>query len=98
MASGHVNRTNRPNTWLHRPSLRREKSPCQLGAVHTCQLGAVHTCHDSHARYTVALDDGGLDANRASSGAEQIRARLRCPSLRGLAGPELAPTPAILGP
>src|SRR5437763_6692631 len=44
MASGHVNRTNRPNTWLHRPSLRREKSPCQLGAVHTCQLGAVHTC------------------------------------------------------
>src|SRR5437763_5861220 len=58
MASGHVNRTNRPNTWLHRPSLRREKSPCQLGAVHTwlhrpslrrekspCQLGAVHTWH-----------------------------------------------------
>src|SRR5438874_5369514 len=23
------------HTWLHRPSLRREKSPCQLGAVHT---------------------------------------------------------------
>ncbi len=21
--------------WLHRPSLRREDSPCQLGAVHT---------------------------------------------------------------
>src|SRR5205809_2392240 len=36
MASGHVNRINRPNTWLHRPSLRREDSPCQLGAVHTC--------------------------------------------------------------
>jgi hypothetical protein len=35
MASGHVNRTNRPNTWLHRPSLQREESPCQLGAVHT---------------------------------------------------------------
>jgi hypothetical protein len=35
MASGHVNRINRPNTWLHRPSLRREDSPCQLGAVHT---------------------------------------------------------------
>ena len=35
MASGHVNRTKRPNTWLHRPSLRREESPCQLGAVHT---------------------------------------------------------------
>src|SRR5262252_9486971 len=35
MASGHVNRTNRPNTWLHRPSLRREDSLCQPGAVHT---------------------------------------------------------------
>ena len=35
MASGHVNRTQRPNTWLHRPSLQREDFPCQLGAVHT---------------------------------------------------------------
>ena len=35
MASGHANRANRPNTWLHRPSLQREDSPCQLGAVHT---------------------------------------------------------------
>ena len=31
MASGHVNRANRPNTWLHRPRLQREDSPCQLG-------------------------------------------------------------------
>ena len=35
MASGHVNRTQRPNTWLHRPMLHREETPCQLGAVHT---------------------------------------------------------------
>jgi hypothetical protein len=33
MASGHVNRTNRPNTWLHRPACKREEKPCQLGAV-----------------------------------------------------------------
>jgi hypothetical protein len=26
MASGHVNRANRPNTWLHRPMLQREKA------------------------------------------------------------------------
>ena len=26
MASGHVNRIQRPNTWQHRPSLRREES------------------------------------------------------------------------
>ncbi|SRR5216683_5618887 len=35
MASGHVNRIYRPNTWQHRPSLRREESSCQPGAVHT---------------------------------------------------------------
>src|SRR5262249_4354683 len=33
MASGHVNRTNRPNTWLHRPTCKCEEKPCQLGAV-----------------------------------------------------------------
>jgi hypothetical protein len=38
MASGHVNRTYRPNTWLHRPSLRREDFSCQPGAVHTWHL------------------------------------------------------------
>ena len=31
----------RPNTWLHRPSLRREESPCQSGAVHTWHLASV---------------------------------------------------------
>jgi len=41
MASGHVSRTNRPNTWLHRPSLRREVFPCQLGAVDTWHLEPV---------------------------------------------------------
>ena len=40
MASGHVNRANRPNTWLHRPATRREESPCQLGAVHTWHIAA----------------------------------------------------------
>src|SRR3970282_991486 len=38
MASGHVNRINRPNTWLHRPTLRREVLPCQPGAVHTWHI------------------------------------------------------------
>src|SRR5262245_338161 len=44
MASGHVNRTNRPNTWLHRPACGREESPCQPGAVHTWHVSAVHRC------------------------------------------------------
>src|SRR6516165_10260654 len=41
MASGRVNRTKRPNTWLHRPAKRREDSPCQLGAVHTWHFSDV---------------------------------------------------------
>src|SRR5713101_125346 len=38
MASGHVSRTNRPNTWLHRPAMRRKDFSCQPGAVHTWHL------------------------------------------------------------
>jgi hypothetical protein len=50
MASGHVNRTNRPNTWLHRPATQREDSSCQLGAVHTWHIAdlakySVDVCH-----------------------------------------------------
>jgi integrase len=42
MASGHVNRIYRPNTWLHRPNLaKREESSCQLGAVHTDMMPAL---------------------------------------------------------
>ena len=33
MASGHANRANRPNTWLHRPATRRHVLTCQPGAV-----------------------------------------------------------------
>ena len=35
MASGHVNRTTRPNTWQHRPSLRRDDfSPPTRSRLH----------------------------------------------------------------
>jgi hypothetical protein len=50
MASGHVNRTNRPNTWPHRPAKRREDFPCQLGAVHTWHFADVRTAL-SEVRY-----------------------------------------------
>ena len=50
MASGHVNRVNRPNTWLHRPSLRREVFPCQLGAVHTWHTASLVGCQLSVRR------------------------------------------------
>ncbi len=43
MASGHANRANRPNTWLHRPTpanvkillaLARNRTSCSLNGVH----------------------------------------------------------------
>jgi len=44
MASGHEYRANRPNTWLLRPMLQREDSPCQPGAVHTWHNAEVPRC------------------------------------------------------
>ena len=43
MASGHANRANRPNTWLHRPRLQREVRTCQPGAVHTWHKGGIQS-------------------------------------------------------
>jgi len=45
MASGHVYRANRPNTWLLRPMLQREDSPCQPGAVHTWPIASFRVAH-----------------------------------------------------
>ena len=45
MASGHVNRTKRPNTWLHRPTLQNVKKalanpePSTHGTFRTCTTG-----------------------------------------------------------
>ena len=55
MASGHANRANRPNTWLHRPATQREVLTCQPGAVHTWHFGDIQA-----ARFNVrfwALSD-----------------------------------------
>jgi hypothetical protein len=44
MASGHVNRVNRPNTWLHRPMLQNVKKalansePSTHGTIAKCRL------------------------------------------------------------
>ena len=64
MASGHVNRTQRPNTWLHRPSLRREDSPCQLGAVHTWPLTSF-TALQKCGRYSGQTAPSGLTGSAA---------------------------------
>src|SRR5215813_11660893 len=72
MASGHVNRTNRPNTWLHRPSLRREDSPCQPGAVHTWHIAAVTVLNKSGNRPCPSTS-----AQRRWSPAARIRSVVR---------------------
>ena len=61
MASGHVNRIYRPNTWQHRPSLQREESPCQPGAVHTWHLA------DTKPIEGPLLAQSGHPANAAGS-------------------------------
>ena len=51
MASGHVNRTKRPNTWLHRPTLQNVKKalanpePSTHGTFRTCRAGATMSAH-----------------------------------------------------
>ena len=49
MASGHANRANRPNTWLHRPMLLREVLTCQPGAVHKWHLADIDAGADMSA-------------------------------------------------
>jgi hypothetical protein len=74
MASGHVNRIKRPNTWLHRPMLQnREESSCQTGAVHTWHvtdipkyLGNVRYWVNS-GKHVLALSFSGFDHPKATS-------------------------------
>ena len=58
MASGHANRANRPNTWLHRPATQREVLTCQPGAVHTwhkadAQSAPINVCFEGNIRHDV---------------------------------------------
>ena len=69
MASGHVNRINRPNTWLHRPSLRREDSSCQPGAVHTWHIASVIAAQ----RHVRSWGLNGLHHRRSRSDASGLR-------------------------
>ena len=51
MASGHVNRIRRPNTWLHRPMLQNvKKSSCQPGG-----LSNGSRCLEDAVRPTIAI-------------------------------------------
>ena len=66
MASGHVIRANRPNTWLHRPALHVKKTlasrePSTHGTTRNCRdnglKSAKHGKADIYQRALVALRD-----------------------------------------
>jgi hypothetical protein len=56
MASGHVNRTKRPNTWLHRPTLQNVKKA--LANPEPSTHGTFRTCRDG---LTMSVDWGIAD-------------------------------------
>jgi hypothetical protein len=67
MASGHVNRIKRPNTWLQRPMLQnREESSCQTGAVHTWHIASFR-CAAEFGRYPGIADFGKPSARQIYS-------------------------------
>jgi|HubBroStandDraft_6_1064221.scaffolds.fasta_scaffold1095969_1 hypothetical protein len=51
MASGHVNRINRPNTWLHRPMLQNVKKA--LANTEPSTHGTSRTCDDANGTSAV---------------------------------------------
>ena len=61
MASGHVNRIKRPNTWLHRPMLQNVKKalanpePSTHGTFRTCGAGATMSVHGVRTDLVVDL-------------------------------------------
>ena len=67
MVSGHANRANRPNAWLHRPKPASDESPCQLGAIHCTGISsdlhrfAIATLVERHTRYVMLAKVAGKD-------------------------------------
>ena len=63
MASGHVNRIKRPNTWLHRPMLQNVKKalanpePSTHGTFRTCQFRQTMSVLEGKADFSVACPD-----------------------------------------
>ena len=72
----------RPNTWLHRPSLRREDSPCQLGAVHTWPNATNFSSGPDVSFW------GEAEVGRAAEFAGSVENDLGCvKTLRGITAP-----------
>ena len=62
MASGHVNRANRPNTWLHRPACDVKKvlansEPSTHGTFRTSQVRQMMSVPEGEADLPIARRD-----------------------------------------
>src|SRR5258708_30012454 len=78
MASGHVNRIKRPDTWLHRPMLQNVKKV--LANPEPSTHGTFETSHD--VRSLVAIG-GRADIARTSWVATDPKRTLTCWASRG---------------
>ena len=73
MVSGHANRANRPNAWLHRPKPASDESPCQLVAIHCTGISsdlhrfAIATLVERHTRYVMLAKVTGKDTQTVVS-------------------------------
>src|SRR5215831_1509626 len=68
MASGHVNRANRPNTWLHRPMLHTFKKVLANSEPSTHGGKAVHSTHGPTSSSRCDLTQGDLGFLHPSRG------------------------------
>ena len=57
MASGHVNRIRRPNTWLHRPMLQNLKKALANPEPRTCMAGLSMSAAGDKAEVTALGHD-----------------------------------------
>ena len=69
MASGHVNRIQRPNTWLHRPAANVKKAlanpePSTHGPSRTCRRNALMSAFGGQADLLRHQRDGGRCRDR----------------------------------
>jgi hypothetical protein len=75
-----VNRENRPNTWLLRPTLQSEDSSCQPGAVHTWPMadtpaGVCHVRLSSEKRRSLTTALVGIRDDAPAAHAHKIEIR-----------------------
>ena len=84
MASGHVNRTAGRTHGCTDPSLRREESPCQLGAVHAWHIRDIPRSRmDFRFRWKSSLA-ADITSMTEFDPSEASAARICCDAQRGI--------------